>query len=97
MSKLRVSRDAAADLDEIWLYIAKRGGVEAAQRHINHLTGKFDIIALTPGMGRERNELKSGIRSHAVDDYVVYYRQKKGLVTILHVMHGARDVKELFR
>jgi len=40
MSKLRVSRDATADLDEIWLHIANRGGVEAAQRYINHLTAK---------------------------------------------------------
>jgi len=96
MSKLRVSRDATADLDEIWLHIANRGGVEA-QRYINHLTGKFDIIASMPGVGRERNELKIGIRSHAVDDYIVYYRHKKGLATILHVVHGARDVTELFR
>ena len=78
MSKLRVSRDATADLDE--LHIANRGGVEAAQRYINHLTAK-----------------KIGIRSHTVDDYVVYYRHKKGLVTVLHVVHGARDVTELFR
>ncbi len=80
MSKLRVSRDATADLDEVWLHIANRGGVEAAQRYINHLTAK-----------------KIGIRSHTVDDYVVYNRHKKGLLTILHVVHGVRDVMALFR
>ena len=37
MSKLRVSRDAAAELDEIWFYIAQRGGVEVAQRYIERL------------------------------------------------------------
>lgn len=97
MSKLRVSRDAAADLDEIWLYIAQRGGVAVAQRYIEHLTGTFDVIASMPGIGRDRRELKSGMRSHSVDDYVVYYQHKKGLLTILHVVHGARDVTKLFR
>ena len=30
--KVRIARDAKADLDEIWLYIAERPSVEAAQR-----------------------------------------------------------------
>ena len=61
MSKLRVSRDATADLDEIWLHIANRGGVEAAQRYINHLTAKkigirshrWTITLCTTGIRRD--------------------------------------------
>ena len=37
------------------------------------------------------------MRSHSVDNYVIYYRHKKKLLTILHIVHGARDVTKLFR
>jgi hypothetical protein len=35
MRKLRVTRSAVADLDEIWLYIARNGSVEAAERVVD--------------------------------------------------------------
>jgi plasmid stabilization system protein ParE len=58
MSKLRVSRDAVADLDEICLYIAQRSGVEVAQSYIENLTGTFDTIASMPSIGRDRKRTK---------------------------------------
>lgn len=97
MSRARVSRDAKADLDETWLYVAQRDGVEAAQRHIERLTSKFALLAGMPEMGRRRDELKPGIRSHPVGDYIIYYRFEKSIVTILRVVHGARDIESLFR
>ena len=48
MRKARVSWDATADLDEIWLYIARRDNEEAAERFINSLADKFVLIASFP-------------------------------------------------
>ena len=96
MRRFRVTRDAESDLDEIWLHIA-RDNVDAANDLVEALTTRFPLIAATPQMGRARDELKAGLRSHAVGRYVIYYRQAPGRVSILHVVHGSRDPKRVFK
>jgi len=92
MSKLRIARSAVADLDEIWLYIARQASVETAERVVNLLTSKFSLIVSYPGIGRCRPELGPEIRSFPVQNYRIYYRQDKGgIVRILYVRHAKRD------
>jgi toxin ParE1/3/4 len=95
MKRVRVTRDAERDLDEIWLYIA-RDSVDAANRLVDQITARFPLFGTHPEMGRVRDELKQGIRSHAVDNYVIYYRETHTHVSVLHVIHGARDPVRVF-
>jgi|SRR6266446_10309139 len=96
MKPVRVTRDAERDLDEIWLYIA-RDSIDAANRHLDELTSRFPLLGSSPEMGRARDEIKSGLRSHAVGNYVIYYREATEYISILHIVHGARDPKRVFR
>jgi toxin ParE1/3/4 len=92
MKRLRIARSAVADLDEIWLYIARDRTPEAAERVIDSLTSKFSLLAAFPGMGRLRPEIGPGIRSFAARNYRIYYREeKKRIVRILYVRHTRRD------
>jgi toxin ParE1/3/4 len=93
---LSVSRDAKRDLGDIFLYIA-RDSVGSARRMLALFHEKFQAIAIQPGIGRMRDEIKAGYQSHAVGNYVIYYRQVKGTIRILRVVHGARDIEKLFK
>jgi plasmid stabilization system protein ParE len=42
-------------------------------------------------MGRARPEFGIGVRSVAVANYVIYYRQEGNDVLIARVLHGRRD------
>lgn len=97
MSRLRVARSAVADLDEIWLYIARRESPEAAERFVNLLTGKFALLLSVPAAGRNRPELGDGVRSFPVRNYRIYYRHEPGIVRVLHVRHTARDESKLIK
>lgn len=98
MSKLRIARSAVADLDDIWLYIARRQSIEAAERVIGALTSKFSLLAASPGIGRRRPELGPDIRSLPVQNYRIYYRQeKRGVLRILYVRHAKREESNLPR
>jgi len=44
MKRYRLAGPAKADLDEIWLYIAQEGGVEAADRVIGTITARFHVL-----------------------------------------------------
>ena len=92
MSRFRIARSAVADLDEIWLYIARNQSIEAAERVVNLLTSKFSLLAASPGIGRRRPELGLEIQSFPVQNYRIYYRQeKRGIVRILYVRHAKRE------
>jgi toxin ParE1/3/4 len=85
------------DLDEIWVYVAQKASVEAAERVVEVVTDVFPLLAANPAMGRHRPDLGEGMRSFPITNYRIYYRQdKRGGVRILHVKHAARDEGKLF-
>ena len=88
--------EADRDLDEIWLNIA-RDSVTQADRFIDLVTERFVLLARTPRAGRARPELLSGLRSFAYRDYVIFYSLAREGVVIERVLHGARDIKGVFR
>jgi toxin ParE1/3/4 len=95
----RLSPAAEAELDDIWFYIAKESqSIEIADRLVDSITDRFFLLATHPHLGRRRgDDLRPGLRSFSVGDYVIIYRVENDDVLILHVMHGRRDIEALFR
>jgi toxin ParE1/3/4 len=70
---------AAADIFEIWDYIADDSLI-AADRWVDRLDEQFDLLATQPLMGRARDELAPGVRSFPFGRYVIFYASRvKGL------------------
>ena len=98
MAEVRLSPEAEAELDEIWLYIARESGsIDVATRVVENITERFWLSALHPYIGRSRDEdLRPGLRNFPVGDYVIVHRVKKDdAVLILHILHGNRDLGSL--
>jgi len=93
----RRTPQADLDLDEIWHYVATRSGsVEVADRLVDSITDRFLLLARHPNIGRSRDEdLRPGLRSLPVGDYVIIYRVKDEDVLILRVLHGSRNLRAL--
>jgi len=97
MSRYHLTRKALADLREIRAHITEHGTTTAAIRWIQALRRKCQSIADTPGMGRLQDDLDPGLRSVAVGNHIVFYREERGRADIVHVLYGARDIERLFR
>ena len=97
MGHLRTPQ-ADSDLDEIWYYIAtKSRSVEIADRLIDSVTDRFFPLASHPNVGRARDEdLRPGLRSFPVGEYVIIYRIQDEDVLILRVLRGSRNIEALF-
>src|SRR5262245_23695294 len=93
----RVSKDAKRDLDEIFVYWAKRAGFHVADRLIDEITDRFWLIGENPHAGRSSDEIASGVKCFQAGKYLIYYRKVRRGVEILHVFHGARDQKRAFK
>lgn len=95
MNQIRVSDEAKADLDEIWLYIAQ-DNPDAADKYIRAVVSRFPTLASMPLMGRQREELSPRLRSFPVGRHVIFYRPLDNGVEIARVLDGARDLPALF-
>jgi toxin ParE1/3/4 len=94
----RVAPRAAADLDDIWYYVARESGsVDVANRLIDSITDRFYLLSRHPYLGRPRDDdFGPGSRSFPVGEYVIVYCVEDGDVLILRVAHGRRDIAALF-
>jgi toxin ParE1/3/4 len=94
----RRAPQADSDLDGIWYYVAtKSGSVDAADRLVDSISERFFLLANHPNIGRARDQdLRPGLRSFAVGEYVVLYRIDGEDVLILRVLRGSRNIQALF-
>jgi toxin ParE1/3/4 len=93
----RLAPEVQKELDEIWYFIATESGSPAiADRFTDSITDRFFLIATHPHAGRLRDDLRPGLRSFPVGQYLVFYRVIGTDVLILHVAHGRRNLESLF-
>jgi toxin ParE1/3/4 len=95
MSRYRLTGQAQADLDGIWLYIADHN-ISAADRFLDTLHERFVLLAGQPLLGRARPELAPNLRSLSVGNYVIFYRPIDDGIEVARVLHGARDIDAIF-
>jgi toxin ParE1/3/4 len=86
----RLSALAERDLEEIWSYVAEDASPATADRLIDAIVDRFELLAEQPRMGRLRPEFGSGVRTFTVENHVIYYRHN-GDIQIARVLHGRRD------
>lgn len=95
MSRFVLARQGEVDLVDIASYIAQ-DNPRAASRFIDRVEQIFKRLAASPGIGRLREELAPNLRSFPVDHYLIFYFPAKTGIEVARVLHGARDIPNLF-
>ena len=86
----RLSVLAEQDLEEVWFYVAEDASPATADRLIDSIFDRFELLGEQPAIGRLRPEFGAGVRSFVVESHVIYDRHD-GDVVIARVLHGRRD------
>jgi toxin ParE1/3/4 len=94
----RILRTPQSELDvlEITIYIA-RDSIAAADRLVDLFDAKLRALSLNPGLGPKRPELGDGVQSLPVGNYILFYRRIDDGIELLRILHGARDLRRIFR
>lgn len=95
MATVLITPLAQEDLSDIWGYAAETS-VERADRLLDLINEKCQMLAEYPEMGRARHELLVNLRSFTVKNYVIFYQPITDGIEVLRVLHGARDVDSVF-
>lgn len=96
-SRYQLTLEAQTHVDQIGVYIA-RDSINAALKIYDALEEAFELLAQSPGIGHTREDLTSRpVKFWSVYSYLVVYDPESRPVTILAVLHGARDVEHLLK
>jgi plasmid stabilization system protein ParE len=91
------STQARKDLADAWDYIAAHN-INAADRLVDRVEADVRKLADMPGMGHRRRDVNDvRLLFWAVHPYLIVYRFTRRTVYILRVVHGARDLRKIFR
>ncbi|RTM07658.1 MAG: type II toxin-antitoxin system RelE/ParE family toxin [Bradyrhizobiaceae bacterium] len=91
VNRFRKAPQADLDLDSIWDFIAS-DSVRSADKQIGRIGEIFEMLVDNPLAGRERLELRAGLRSFPAGNYVIFYVPLPDGVEIVRVMHGRQDI-----
>ena len=95
MGRIQRTPRADQDLEELWFFIAQDDPA-AADRWIDTLEEKIRLLADNPLMGPARPDIARELRYHPVGSHLLLYRVIQGGIEIVRVVHGARDLLNLF-
>ena len=96
MNNYRLSRLAAADLEEIAEYAIERFGIEQARQYRDDLKFCFEQLAENPAIGRRAEQLIRGLQRFEHQSHVIFYISEPGNLLIVRVLHSSMDVPRHF-
>ena len=96
MATVHRSSRAENDLMEIWGHIAKDDPL-AADRQLDRIDAACEMLAENPQGGPRREDLARGLRFYPVRNHLIFYTAGEDGITLVRVLHGARDYPQEFQ
>ena len=96
MGLIRRTPTSRNDYRAIWDYIAEHNPT-AADAVLREFDAALQVLSDHPHAGRRRPELRPRIRSFPVGSYIIFYRPIRRGVELVRVLHGARDLRRVFK
>lgn len=93
--RFELTEPARNDLKEIWSYIAERNPT-SADRILRTFKEKFQLLAENPKIGKSQDSFIVNLRRFTFKEYVIFYFPTENGVEIYRVLHGARNIDDLF-
>ncbi len=96
--RIKLSKQAQSDLDEIWHYAAQASSsFDTADRLTDTITERFALFARFPLIGKKiENGKLLNARTFSAGSYVIFYSIQREHVLILRIIHSSRDAFAAF-
>ncbi|HEY7426665.1 MAG TPA: type II toxin-antitoxin system RelE/ParE family toxin [Gemmataceae bacterium] len=91
MPQVNRTDQAELDLIDILVHLGRHSSA-AADRFAAEFERKCELLAQFPALGEARDDLKPGVRSLVVGNYVLIYRPRNGGIEVLRVFRGGRHI-----
>ena len=90
MTRIEISRQADADIEEMLELLRESAGMRVTDRYANDLQAVFDRLSMFPAIGAHRPELGHHARIVVLSPYIVIYDYvaNADYATIVRVIDG---------
>ena len=93
--EFEVTAAAIDDLEQHWLYIVVNASPDIADRLLNEVYDRFELLSMAPLMGKEQPELGANLRSMVIDPLIIFYRPTERGVKIARVLRAEQDIEHI--
>ncbi|MFD1157714.1 type II toxin-antitoxin system RelE/ParE family toxin [Roseovarius aestuarii] len=91
MKRLRLSREALNDLDEIWDYTAETWGPDQANRYLEDLRSVIEELPEGKTVSQGAEDTLPGARKVFRGRHVVFFRDSIETIDVIRVLHQQMD------
>lgn len=95
MAKFFFTNKAVHDLNEIWNYTLAKWSLKQAEKYYNYLIEQCNNLAINPNLGKEYQEILSGLYGYRANRHIIFYRIVDDTnIEITRILHGRMDLKK---
>jgi len=90
----KLSKEAANDIEKIWLYTYENWSVEQADRYLNLIFDEIEYLCLKPNSGFDFGTIREGYWRSKVKSHFIFYsiNDKQNELEIIRVLHEVMDL-----
>ena len=94
MIKYKLGKEAAKDLENIWLYTFEHWSREQADRYYDLLLDEIEYVAKNPQTGKDYSHVREGYFRTRVKSHYIFYKNntREGLIEIIRILHQRMDI-----
>jgi toxin ParE1/3/4 len=89
--RYQLSKAAAQDLEDIYLYGFMQFGEAQADRYAALLEDRIELLCKNPLLGRIDTAITPAIRRFECESHVIFYDLSATQLLIVRILHGATD------
>lgn len=87
-----LSQAAEDDLGQIFDYTKLEFGLDQAIQYLSEVERMFYQLCDNPALGRERKEIRNGLRAIPYCSHTIFYRVLTHQIRVVRVLHASRDL-----
>lgn len=90
----KISREASADLEKIWLYTLVNWSIEQADRYINLIIDEIEYLTKNPKSGKSYDHIREKYFRSRVKSHFIFYKINltEKQIEIIRILHQRMDI-----
>lgn len=89
--RLELTERASDDLRSIQAYTLAQWGVDKATEYEEAIHDALEKLRTHPELGKNRDDLRSGLRSYPVLNHLIVYETDRAMVVVQRIVHQRMD------
>jgi toxin ParE1/3/4 len=90
-----ISKEAANDLENIWLYTFENWSIEQADRYVDLILDEVEYLCIKPESGFDFGNIRKDYFRSKVKIHFIFYKvnEKQNELEIIRILHEMMDIE----